>query len=386
MKILQVGSFPINKAITQGGVESALFGITTELSKSDNVVLFDLPRREIKNDHKEIIHGLIIYRFSNNGRWNFNSFSRITSYIKLIKKENPEIIHLHTTSGFILILYLFLKIYNYRTILTIHGLAHEEKRKELHNEPSIKNLFKYVFQSITEFLIITCCPILIVDTNYVSERIATYRRQFKIMRMPKIVVIPQGVNQEFYSLEGKKKKYDLISIGTFTNRKGHFFLVDVIEKLNEIIPNITLAIIGSKCESTYFNELLGRIKKNDLEKCISLFPDLSFKETLEILDQSGIFVLHSQEESQGIALCEAMAAGKPIVSTKVGGIPDVIEHGINGLLSEYGEVDIFTNNILTILTNKKYYESIALNNRTKSLKYKWDTIANDILDTYNQII
>jgi glycosyltransferase involved in cell wall biosynthesis len=206
------------------------------------------------------------------------------------------------------------------------------------------------------------------------------------MRMPKIVVIPQGVNQEFYSLEGKKKKYDLISIGTFTNRKGHFFLVDVIEKLNEIIPNITLAIIGSKCESTYFNELLGRIKKNDLEKCISLFPDLSFKDTLEILDQSGIFVLHSQEESQGIALCEAMAAGKPIVSTKVGGIPDVIEHGINGLLSEYGEVDIFTNNILTILTNKKYYESIALNNRTKSLKYKWDTIANDILDTYNQII
>ncbi len=386
MKIVQVGSFPLMENLTHGGIESSLLGLTTELAKSNEVVVFDIPRSIIQRDFIEIINGIRIFRFSKPSFSNSSSLFRVNDIRRLIIKEKPDICHLHTSSIFILVLSIFLKSNNIKTIITIHGLAHEEKKNEWRENRTFKRFLKFISQSLSEFIVINSSSILIVDTQYLSNRIHQYKKQLKIFKIPSLRIIPQGVNLAFFRLKESSIKYDLISIGSFVSRKGHLHLIETMEKLHDHLPRLTLSIIGTKSDIGYYNELLTKIRELRLESNIDLYADLPFQETLQLLEKSGIFVLHSQEESQGIVLCEAMAAGKPVVATNVGGIPFIIKHGVNGLLSEYGNIEQFTNNVITLLNNKSYCESISLNNIKASGEYKWSIITKDLLQLYRQVI
>jgi glycosyltransferase involved in cell wall biosynthesis len=347
---------------------------------------FDIPRSIISKDFIETISRIKTFRFSKPSLSNSSSLFRLNKIRRLIKKEKPDICHLHSSSIFTLILLIFLKINHAKTIITIHGLAHEEKKNEWRKYRTLKSFLKCISQSLSEFLIMSSSPQLIVDTQYVADKIFQYRKLCKVVKIPSLKVIPQGVNQAFFNLKGHKIEYDLISIGSFVSRKGHHYLIDTMFKLHKQIPGLTLAIIGVKSDSDYYDKLYDKINELGLNSNVRLFADIPFQETLHLLKNSGIFVLHSQEESQGIVLCEAMAAGKPVVSTNVGGIPFIIKHGINGLISEFGDIEGFSNNIWTLINNEQFYEYISLNNRHTSAKYKWSTITNELLELYRQIM
>ena len=95
-----------------------------------------------------------------------------------------------------------------------------------------------------------------------------------------------------------------------------------------------------------------------------------------------IFVLHSEEESQGIVFAEAMAVGLPIVATNVGGVPDVVKKGRNGLLSNYSDVDAFANDIVLLLQNETLKAQMSLHNKADASNYNWSVITNRILKIY----
>jgi glycosyltransferase involved in cell wall biosynthesis len=95
-----------------------------------------------------------------------------------------------------------------------------------------------------------------------------------------------------------------------------------------------------------------------------------------------LFVLHSAEESQGIVFCEAMAVGKPIIATNVGGIPFVVDNNITGLLSGYGDITSFAQNILSILDDSSKRKFMSENCRINSRPYDWDLITSKIITLY----
>ena len=78
-----------------------------------------------------------------------------------------------------------------------------------------------------------------------------------------------------------------------------------------------------------------------------------------------VAVLPSYFEGMGRVLLEAMAMGKPVVGTRVGGIPDLIEDGVNGFLVEPGNEIQLTEAILRILTEKELAKQLGANGRRK---------------------
>jgi N-acetyl-alpha-D-glucosaminyl L-malate synthase BshA len=93
----------------------------------------------------------------------------------------------------------------------------------------------------------------------------------------------------------------------------------------------------------------------DLVKDLGLTEDVRFlgkqEQMEEILVVSDLFVLASEYESFGLAALEAMAASMPVVSTDVGGLPEVNVEGITGYLSKVGDVETMSKNALKILGN-----------------------------------
>lgn len=138
--------------------------------------------------------------------------------------------------------------------------------------------------------------------------------------------------------------------------------------------------------------------KSFLSKCFDQFSNISrylFRllkgdinnEKVKIFfKRSNVFVLHSEEESQGIVFCEAMACGKPIVATNVGGVPYVVKNGENGYLSNYTDIRQFSENIITIIHNDSLRNKFSVNNRETAKQYSWNIITDKIIEIYNKLL
>ncbi|MDD3320942.1 MAG: glycosyltransferase family 4 protein [Paludibacter sp.] len=386
MKIVQIGSFPLDASCIKGGVEASVYGLAIEQAKKHEVVVIDVPRKEIRNDEILTQNGLKIHRYVNKGNLNVNSLFRISRIIKEIKQFNPEVCHIHTTSLFSLICYVLLSLKKYPTIVTVHGLAHIEKKNDFKKIPSVKNRLKYISQSLTEFLYLSICKNCIVDTGYVLDAILLYKRQHKVLKLPNCQVIPQGVNKVFFDIKSISQENELLAVGALNKRKGHLLLIEVMKQIVEKYPEYTLSIVGVQSDLKYFKAMQSKIKEYGLEDAVKLFPNATFDEILRMYSNAELFVLHTEEESQGIVFCEAMAAGKPIVATNVGGVPWVVNDGVNGLLCDYADIDTFAKNIIKLIEDKNLRLKMQKNNKQKSNTYKWETIEIKVMDIYKSII
>jgi N-acetyl-alpha-D-glucosaminyl L-malate synthase BshA len=99
----------------------------------------------------------------------------------------------------------------------------------------------------------------------------------------------------------------------------------------------------------------------------------------KLLPLADLMLMPSEQESFGLAALEAMACGVPAIATNVGGVPELIEHGVTGLLYEVGEVDEMAAGALDLLANRARFEEMRLAAR-RIAKKKF--CANDIVKLY----
>jgi len=118
------------------------------------------------------------------------------------------------------------------------------------------------------------------------------------------------------------------------------------------VPKVTFIIRGPISDAKYFGELRAVIRKKGLEDVVVLTGETCAYEDLPgIISSADVFVHPSRDESLGLAIAEALACGVPVVATRVGGIPELVEHMVNGLLVEPDPVCI-SNAIIRIICDK----------------------------------
>ena len=146
---------------------------------------------------------------------------------------------------------------------------------------------------------------------------------------------------------------------------------DVIYTFNKIRTEIPskLLLVGDGPERHVAEELCREL---------GIFEDTRFvgkqQDMEEIYAIADLFLLPSEYESFGLAALEAMATGAPVVATKAGGIPEIIQNGINGYLSEIGDIEGMSQNAITILSNEKVHEQFKLAARETALKFDIENI------------
>jgi len=128
----------------------------------------------------------------------------------------------------------------------------------------------------------------------------------------------------------------------------------VLDKISEVV----FVIRGPMADPTYFKQLRTMIVQRGLEKHVLLSGEFcNYNDLPGILSSADLFVHPSYDESLGISIAEALACGVPVVATRVGGIPELVEHMVNGILVDPDPVSI-SNAILRILTDAKLREHL----------------------------
>lgn len=190
---------------------------------------------------------------------------------------------------------------------------------------------------------------VIVLSNEWKEFFIGICDEAKIKVLHNAVVIPEYINRNI-------SNHNMLFLGRLGERKGIYDLLKVMPKIVEHIPDVHL-FYGGDGEIEQTQEY---IEQEKIQNYCTYLGWIDGKEKVEMLKKCSVFVLPSYHEGMPMAILEAMSYGEIVVSTYVGGIPQVIKDSINGYLFEAGDIRDLESKLLKVFAecNK---EEIAIN-------------------------
>ena len=192
-------------------------------------------------------------------------------------------------------------------------------------------------------------------------------------------------NNQKYKLRIAPNKEKVVShISNFRKVKRIEDVLQAFKIINDSIP-AKLILVGDGPERPKMEKL-----SRDLEISKNVNFLGSLKSTKEVLNISDLFILPSSSESFGLAALEALACGVPVISTNKGGIPEVVENGKSGLLSEVGNFREMGENALKIVRDESIHQKFKSNAIISAKKFdiqhilpKYEAIYEDSLKLMN---
>jgi colanic acid/amylovoran biosynthesis glycosyltransferase len=163
----------------------------------------------------------------------------------------------------------------------------------------------------------------------------------------------------------------LLSVGRLVEKKGFAYLIHACRVLKERGHKFNCVAVGDDPDRTLLEQL---IKELDLEEDVRLVGGIPHSSVRDYYEKADIFVLPcviAQDNDQDgipVVLIEAMAMGLPCVSTRISGIPELIEHRVSGLLVESRNVTELANAIEELIKNEDLRKELGSNGRIKVIQ------------------
>lgn len=174
------------------------------------------------------------------------------------------------------------------------------------------------------------------------------------------------------------RKNALLFLGRLERSKGIFDLVDAVAALRDTHPDVRLILAGDDVD-----DVAGYAAERGVAQAITFTGWVGPETKKALLDSAGVFVLPSHAEGSPISLLEAMAAGLPSVATAVGGIPDVVADGINGMLVEPGDVATLVRVLRKLLADRMLRSRLgAAARETVRLRFDADHVIGELEKIY----
>ena len=285
-----------------------------------------------------------------------NDAKGIWAIRKFIKKYMPDVIYAHSSKAGALgrladVGFKNIVLYN------PHGWAF--------NMNDISAIKKKVYALIEKVLSYKTDMIIAISA-WEKESAAKY----KICCSDKIHIIPSGVDVCLY--DEKQRRYDLnrsklnISVdayvigmvGRISYGKGPDLFVKAAALIKNKIPNAFFVIVGEGEERSSIENLLSEmgLKEDFLITGWVSNP----MEYIQLFDQA---MLLTRWEGFGLVLTEYMLAEKPIITTRVGAVPDLMQHGKNGVMIDVGDIEGIAEASYKLYTDNEYRQTLVSNGR-----------------------
>jgi glycosyltransferase involved in cell wall biosynthesis len=177
---------------------------------------------------------------------------------------------------------------------------------------------------------------------------------------PKFTVCRLGVDASLFKAEPHRtesKVPQLVSVGRLTPAKGQVLLVQACAQLRDSGVPFHLTMVGDGPDRSRVEAVITQHK---LQPQVTLTGSLTQDGVRQTLAEADVFVLPSLAEGIPVVLMEAMASYVPCISTPVNGIPELIEHGVTGLLATPGDVSSLVQQLTALCIQPEMRRDIAL--------------------------
>lgn len=211
--------------------------------------------------------------------------------------------------------------------------------------------------------------------------------------------IDTGLFNKDFSQERLKEKYGfanklvLLSVCRLAKRKGIAeFISNSLPKIIKQAPEVMYAVVGQNPKESlahhkddYLKEIEKAINNKGLKNNVKLFGNVEQEVLIELYYLCDLFLLpvipfKNDVEGFGVTFIEANAAGKPVIGTNIGGIPEAIENGKSGIVVEPGDFEALSKEIISLLKDKSKRQEIGNYAKNRAVdKFDWDIVIRDYL-------
>lgn len=290
-------------------------------------------REILKNRTYDISHGFMFHG---------NIFSRVLKYIAKVKTNISSI---HT--------------------IEMGKMWHNHIERLTHN---LVNRYTVICESARRFITAV--------SRIPDEKVVTIYNcidPFDYRRPPVINAI-----KEHYSIP--LDKYVIGTIGSLTDIKNHDLFIRIACRVKEVIPNVYFIIVGKGPNK---NKLLFKTVQKGINNSFKFIDNVT--PVHNILYSFDVFLLTSKWEGFPVSVLEAMACEKPIISTDVGGVSEVIDFAINGYYVPVEEEDTLVEYVLQVLRDESMRKRMGNLNRKKiESSFQVDKMVRNYIDLYEE--
>jgi len=203
-------------------------------------------------------------------------------------------------------------------------------------------------------------------------------------------IIPNGVDLERFSPdvspidEFGDGKVNILFVGRLEKRKGADYLLKAYRRVKQEIPNSRLIIVGpgTRLRKKYEKQVMRSGLKD-----VVFVGYVGYDELPRYYKTADVFCSPATGwESFGIVLLEAMAMGKPIVASDIGGYTGIVTHGVDGLLVPPKDGEVLAQALISLMTDESLRQQMGARGRVKALEYSWENVAQKVLNYYVRVL
>lgn len=351
MNVCMVGHFPPHL----GGISSYTYLLSRELVKrGDEVYVLTYPHDKIKDIHG--IHVQTSFTLNIKGLRGFFFFISATlKLIGMVRKYNIDLIHAHYIVPPGLIAVIVGMILGKRTAITIHG----SDIFILTSNSLLKRLIIFVLKNTDDIFVVSDAlkhEVLKLGIDGIEDKIKVTWNAVDIEKFK------PGQKSNFKEETGLDPEKPLILfVGNLVPQKGVEYLISAKEYLES---HAQIAVVG---DGPLKGNLKAMVKNENIEGVVFTGER---DDVHGIMPAADLVVLPSLSESFGIVLLEAMASGKPVVATDVGGIPEIVNDNFGIIVKPKDPIGL-AKAIDKILLNGEMKDKMGTNARKEAMKYAY---------------
>jgi glycosyltransferase involved in cell wall biosynthesis len=252
----------------------------------------------------------------------------------------------------------------------------------------INVLVKMFMSFFVRFLLILSCSLSnAVITQSIKIRDSLMRLGVNARKIS--VILESSVDNAFFRAPRKMSTYDcktILYVGRLSSEKGLLILIKAVHLLKKTYGHqegFKLVILG---DGKVMGALKGEIKEYGMDGMVELKGFVPHGEVINYLNNCYVLVLPSLTEGNPKVLMEAMAATKPIVATCVGGIPEIVKDGVNGLLVRPNDASDLAEALHKLLKDESLSIKLGEEGRRRAEKYKLERIIPLYISSITRIL
>jgi L-malate glycosyltransferase len=304
------------------------------------------------------------------------SLSLASKMVEVAEFEKLDLLHVHYAIPHATSAYLAKEMLSKNRDLKIFTTLHGTDITLVGLEPSFLPLVKFSIEKSD--------GVTAVSRFLKEKTITNYSIESDIKVIPNFVDTDHfkpGSYCDFRKAIAPRGEKILVHTSNFRPVKRVPDTIRIFEKIHKEIPS-KLILVGDGPDRSECERLARQLELGDSVKFLGKQEGL-----VEILSSSDLFLIPSQSESFGLAALEAMACGLPVISSSVGGLPELVKHNETGFIAEIGDVDRMAKYALELLSNEKKYKLFSDNSRERAVnKFDKSKVVPLYEEYYEQIL